>query len=202
MSKSAPATVDFKIGNNWVSGDTTSTANVTAIKVNRLDGAVKITFSNPVYLKLTPVRKIGYQATAISQNVLIDLLNGKSGTSQTMPKQTSLQYTIAPAAQNKTTPIEQNSNNTQPTKVSLGQNYPNPFNPTTNITFQLASSTPVTLQIFDILGRLVSSPIQNRVMDAGEHHIQFNGNNLSSGVYIYRLRTQSEILDKKMLLIK
>ena len=192
--------ITLQINNGkWVSATSSLTQDVTAIQLKRFSGAVNITFTNPQSVKLSGIRTLTYQVGVSTQNIMIDLLHS-NGSTVAFPKQTSVTYTIAPSVE-KSTPVDQSGSNL-PNKIELKQNYPNPFNPTTNITFQLASTTPVTLQIFDILGRLVSSPIRNRVMNAGEHHIQFNGSNLASGVYIYRLKTSNTTLDKKMMLIK
>lgn len=92
--------------------------------------------------------------------------------------------------------------NNQPTEFKILGNYPNPFNPSTTIKFALPSRTQVTLEVFDILGRLVSS--QNLgVRDAGDQTVQFNAFNLASGVYTYRLRTAaSQMAVGRMVLLK
>ena len=83
----------------------------------------------------------------------------------------------------------------------LSQNYPNPFNPTTNIRYSLNKSGYTTLKIYDILGREVSTLI-NQDMDSGTHEIQFDGSALSTGVYLYKLSSGSVNIVKKMLLVK
>lgn len=89
-----------------------------------------------------------------------------------------------------------------PTSISLAQNYPNPFNPTTTISFELSSGQFVALEIYDIAGRMVHSLV-NEFRTAGSHQVAFTANNLSSGVYIYRLRTASGVVSsKKMVLLK
>ena len=96
-----------------------------------------------------------------------------------------------------------------PTNFSLSQNYPNPFNPTTIIHYSLANSAKVTLKVYDILGNLVQT-LANELQSAGNHVVNFNGTNLASGLYIYRLQAQNtenkEALffeqSRKMLLIK
>ena len=74
-----------------------------------------------------------------------------------------------------------------PTEFSLSQNYPNPFNPSTTITFSLPEDGTVTLTIYDVLGREVTSLVNREQMDAGEYSVPFVANNLVSGVYFYRL---------------
>jgi subtilisin family serine protease/subtilisin-like proprotein convertase family protein len=92
--------------------------------------------------------------------------------------------------------------NTIPSGFSLGQNYPNPFNPATNIKFGLPSKSNVTLEVFDLSGRLVTTLLDNVSYEAGFHDVRFNGGSFSSGVYFYRIKTDKDISVKKMLLIK
>lgn len=85
---------------------------------------------------------------------------------------------------------------------SLEQNYPNPFNPTTRINFSIPSQSKVQLKIFDSLGRLVKT-ILNEELAAGNHTINFNASNLSSGVYFYRLNVNNKsVQSRKMTLLK
>jgi uncharacterized lipoprotein YddW (UPF0748 family) len=83
----------------------------------------------------------------------------------------------------------------------LDQNYPNPFNPTTNIRFTLGEAGPVSITVYDLLGRVVAQPL-NDSRPAGTHTISFNASHLSSGVYLYRLDSGSMQVTKKMMLIK
>ena len=91
--------------------------------------------------------------------------------------------------------------NELPTVFVLNQNYPNPFNPSTVINYQLPISSKVTLKVFDVLGREVAVLV-NTKMEAGYHQIQFNANNLASGMYIYRLEAGNNVFTKKLILIK
>ncbi|MBO6522364.1 MAG: VCBS repeat-containing protein [Balneolaceae bacterium] len=88
-----------------------------------------------------------------------------------------------------------------PTKVALEQNYPNPFNPSTTISYSVPKEADVSLLVFDITGRLVGTLVQQR-KTAGNHTIAFDAQNLSSGVYIYRLQIGNQLITKKMTLIK
>jgi len=88
-----------------------------------------------------------------------------------------------------------------PESIQLKQNYPNPFNPTTAIAFGVPRAGLVRLEIFDLLGRKVSTLVDSN-QPAGEYTITFDASSLSSGVYIYRLQTGGSILTKKMTLIK
>jgi len=85
-------------------------------------------------------------------------------------------------------------------KLSL-QAYPNPFNPSTMISFNLPNSQQIKLAVFNAKGQLVKT-LFSGVMSAGCHTIRFDGSNLSSGIYFYRLSTQGSAQTKKMILMK
>ena len=92
-------------------------------------------------------------------------------------------------------------NKIQPNKFSLEQNFPNPFNPSTVISWQIAVRSLVSLKVFDVLGNEVSTLV-NEEMEAGVHRINFNGENLASGIYFYQLQTNGFVQNKKMILLK
>ena len=88
-----------------------------------------------------------------------------------------------------------------PDQFELHQNYPNPFNPTTKISWQLPVSDKLTIKLFDVLGREIET-IVNGYYEAGKHSVEFDGSKLTSGIYIYELRTGSYRANKKMTIIK
>jgi hypothetical protein len=88
-----------------------------------------------------------------------------------------------------------------PLTYSLSQNYPNPFNPITNIKYSLAEATHVQLNVFNVLGQKVSSLV-NENQGAGLYEIQFNGSELSSGIYIISLSAGNQKFTRKMVLMK
>jgi hypothetical protein len=88
-----------------------------------------------------------------------------------------------------------------PSAFTLSQNYPNPFNPSTTIKYELPKSSDVRLSVFDILGREVSVLVNER-RDAGVHEVKFDGSNLASGVYLYRLTSRDFVATKRMLILK
>lgn len=88
-----------------------------------------------------------------------------------------------------------------PLHFELKQNYPNPFNPSTTIGYSLDKTEKVTMQVFDVLGNKVADLLDKR-MNPGLHEVSFNAENLTSGVYIYRLQAGDRILSRKMLLMK
>ncbi|MBX7042892.1 MAG: T9SS type A sorting domain-containing protein [Ignavibacteria bacterium] len=89
-----------------------------------------------------------------------------------------------------------------PQKFELSQNFPNPFNPSTKITFAIPADARVTLEIYDMSGRLVSRLLNNELKTANYYTVDFNASNLSSGMYFYSLRSGSFSDTKKMLLVK
>lgn len=88
-----------------------------------------------------------------------------------------------------------------PDVFALKQNYPNPFNPSTIISYQLPEAAKVELRVYDLLGREVAILVNERVQ-AGYHEVNFEAGNLSSGMYIYRLKAENQVFTKKLTLIK
>ncbi|MBK8550944.1 MAG: T9SS type A sorting domain-containing protein [Ignavibacteria bacterium] len=85
---------------------------------------------------------------------------------------------------------------------SLSQNYPNPFNPTTNINFSIPTQGNVSLKVYDILGNEVADLLNNEKLAVGQYNINFNGSDLSSGIYYYTIRTDNFMDTKRMMLVK
>jgi polyhydroxybutyrate depolymerase len=88
-----------------------------------------------------------------------------------------------------------------PAELLLFQNYPNPFNPSTTIKYELPKSSVVRLSVYDMLGREVSVLVNER-MNAGVHEVKFDGSNLASGVYFYRLTAGGFVQAKKLVIVK
>ncbi|MBU1881730.1 T9SS type A sorting domain-containing protein, partial [bacterium] len=89
----------------------------------------------------------------------------------------------------------------QPNSFALYQNTPNPFNPTTSITFGLETISDVRLSVYNLMGEQIATLVEG-VYSIGQHTVQFDGSELASGVYIYRLEAGNRTLEKKMLLVK
>ncbi len=98
------------------------------------------------------------------------------------------------------TAIKQISSNF-PGKIELFQNYPNPFNPETKIKYQTSKLMNIKLIVFDILGKEVKTLI-NKKHNPGTYEVIFDGNNLPSGIYFYRLENEKNFITKKMILLK
>ncbi len=89
----------------------------------------------------------------------------------------------------------------QPTGFDLSQNYPNPFNPSTRISYTLPASGQVSLKVFNLLGMEVAS-LASGIQEAGQHEVVFDGTQLASGVYFYRLTAANVSLTRKMVFMK
>jgi hypothetical protein len=94
----------------------------------------------------------------------------------------------------------------EPQLTTLSGNYPNPFNPQTTISFSLAKSEQVSIEIFNIKGQKVKTVLDQLLTD-GQHEVVWDGKNqygksVSSGVYFYRMQTTDYQAMKKMIMIK
>jgi hypothetical protein len=104
--------------------------------------------------------------------------------------------------------MESSSTNV-PKNYKLHQNYPNPFNPSTEIKFSLPNDEIVTIKIYNLLGGKITTLVNRIYRKAGSYSVKFDGTNLASGLYIYRIEARqagslivSYTQSKKMLLIK
>jgi len=88
-----------------------------------------------------------------------------------------------------------------PTAYRLDQNYPNPFNPSTIISYDLPVSGYVRLGVYNVLGQLVATLVDG-TKEAGSHTVRFDGSDLPSGVYLYRLEVGNFIRTRRMVLMK
>ncbi len=98
-------------------------------------------------------------------------------------------------------PVSVEETNLSDFKYKLEQNYPNPFNPVTVITYEIPIRTYVSVKIYDILGNEVGNLVHKEI-PAGNYNVEFNGEKLSSGIYICRLSTPEFTKSIKMILTK
>lgn len=98
-------------------------------------------------------------------------------------------------------PISNEFESNAPKQVTLYQNYPNPFNPSTIISYSIKEPGLVSLKVYDLTGREIANLEEGR-KNAGRYSVSFDATGFSSGVYVYQLRTNGQLLSGKMLLIK
>jgi serine protease AprX len=89
-----------------------------------------------------------------------------------------------------------------PSAVRLDQNYPNPFNPSTSIRFELSETSPVSIVVYDMLGRAVRTLVDQVAVEAGTHEVRLEAGDLASGTYLYRMRAGSTVITRQMTLVK
>ncbi len=102
---------------------------------------------------------------------------------------------------NQVTGADYGQSGSVPLAHQLLQNYPNPFNPSTTIKYELVTTAEVRLSVYDILGREVSVLV-NEKREAGVYEVKFDGSNLESGVYFYRLNAGDYVQARKLLLVR
>ena len=101
----------------------------------------------------------------------------------------------------ETTSTIESDQNQKPAVYALKQNYPNPFNPMTNISFTIPEADHVVIEVFDILGRKVST-IVNSDLPQGLHSVRFNAQNLPAGIYFYRMNAGEFTQTRKFILVR
>ncbi len=102
---------------------------------------------------------------------------------------------------NYTTTAVRDTKNLIPSGLMLYQNYPNPFNPSTTINYNIPKSSFVTIKVYDVLGREVTTLVKEEKMP-GSYSVTFDSGKLVSGVYFYQLRAGDYTSIKKMVLLK
>jgi 1,4-alpha-glucan branching enzyme len=109
---------------------------------------------------------------------------------------------VDPARSEVFFPIGEDSFGTVPEEFNLLPNYPNPFNPTTTLVYDVPEEAPVEITVYDMLGRKISTLVNENSHRPGSFNISFDGSSLGSGVYLVRLRTDRTSKVQKMTLLK
>lgn len=161
-----------------------SSGEVVAATVSAFDGKYLLpSLQNGMYT--VKASRVGYATTQYSQPVSIDLVHSP------VINGIDIQVNSSPASV---------YDNGRPA-YELYQNYPNPFNPVTSIKYKTKEKGFVSLKVYDLLGREVAYLV-NEVREPGSYSVFFNAEGLPSGVYIYSLRVNDLVQNKKMTLIK
>ncbi len=165
------------------------------------------------------VREIGYECDALSHIVpaghrigveITSLDMGTPDIAYTIPYFRSTSSSVISSSTQSsyinlplvgTGSVNSIAQNTKPSTFELLQNYPNPFNSSTVISFTLPERSDIALDIFDLLGREVAVVFSGS-LDAGSHTIRFDGKDIPSGIYFYRLTKGKIIETQKMVLVK
>lgn len=178
------------------SGTVTYTASVSptpttgSITLTWSPGNVKVLTGTPDSLKLS--------ATTSSNCAFGNYTVTVTGAENGGPRTHTRTYTLVVG----TTPSGVSNNTQSAYQYNLYQNYPNPFNPSTSIEFYLPKQSLVSLKVYDIIGKEIATLINNETRKEGLHGVSFDGSNLSSGIYYYKI-IAGEFTDiKKMMLVK
>jgi uncharacterized lipoprotein YddW (UPF0748 family) len=142
---------------------------------------------------------------------LIAIVGGVSFTDTLPPNSDPVNYVVTAVSRNSVesapsmsvyvAPTSIDTDSEMATEIILAQNYPNPFNPSTVIRFTLPNAGPVRLHVYDLTGRLISVMV-DATLPAGVHNVNFNGDGLSSGVYLYQLEAGGQKITQRMTLLK
>jgi len=134
-------------------------------------------------------RASAFESTPRTDTVVVEITNGFNNTFRTW------------FVHVESTTAAEDEINKLPTEFNLEQNYPNPFNPSTSIIFSVASESQVVLKVYNLLGKEVAT-LMNEKKTPGFYELNFGGEKLPSGIYVYRLEAGSFSSSKKMILLK
>ncbi|MCZ6704211.1 MAG: FG-GAP-like repeat-containing protein [Ignavibacteria bacterium] len=134
-------------------------------------------------------RASAFEPTPRTDTVVVEITNGFNNTFRTW------------VVHVESTTAAEDVINKLPTEFNLEQNYPNPFNPSTKIIFSIPQETNVILKVYNLLGKEVATLV-NENKKPGFYELNFGGENLPSGVYVYRIEAGSFSSSKKMILLK
>ncbi|MFA7228000.1 MAG: T9SS type A sorting domain-containing protein [Melioribacteraceae bacterium] len=153
------------------------------------DGSLKITQSTPLTYARTGMMAVAYK------NGFVAVFGGRSDRGHLGKVVPYIEILV-----DESSPVKDEE---LPSEFALNQNYPNPFNPSTNISYELASGSFVSLKIYDAIGKEVATLV-NEFQNAGSHSVRFlaEDHKLAAGIYLYRITAGKFSSTKKMLLLK
>jgi len=155
---------------------------------------IEICFDNATYTTSSKVN-----GTTASGMIYHHHLDNSTGCTMTGSTSSTVRPNICIVIQSPTGVVNNTEN--QPIEYSLSQNYPNPFNPVTKINFAIPKTGFVSLKVYNMLGKEISTLVSD-VKNAGYYSVDFDATELSTGVYYYKIESQGFMDVKKMLLIK
>lgn len=182
--------------------------NVSVVQVSAEDSIINFnvtdTLDNSIYNYPVTIRRVlpeEWTSATISQN-------GKEINSQivTENEMSYIMFDVAPDSgtiqiiKKNVTDVPENLES-QILNPSLMQNYPNPFNPITTINYQISENSFVTLKVYDVLGREVTTLISKKLL-SGNYSVKFDGSDLPAGFYLYKLNAGNFTSTKKLILLK
>ena len=158
--------------------------------------------NNKIFKQINDVNQsytIGYNFGILEQNYIVD----DAGTPKYYKSLLVGAYLdgVVYGDTNVVVKIEDENTAPLPKEFSLMQNYPNPFNPTTNISFNIPEESNVKLNVYNMLGQIVTNIFTGRLR-AGIHSFEFNGSSVPSGIYFYRIEADNYTATKKMTFMK
>lgn len=176
---------------------------------------IDVVYEDLFEIDVTAEYYIGYRIYSLSGNIaavyhdagpMVEGNGAYINISSWMPLPSTYNYNFCIKAVAASQNSSGNNNNLVPLVTTLNQNYPNPFNPTTTISYQLPEDGKVELAIYNLKGQKVKT-LTNETLDSGNHTAVWNGrddNNksVSSGIYIYKMKTNDNEETKKMILLK
>jgi len=133
--------------------------------------------------------------------VVTELKQGSAGIEHSVRDGESIEITDAEVNLLKVRRIGGIADRALPEEFSLSQNYPNPFNPVTTIQYALPKDVNVRLEVFNMLGQRVQVLVDEH-QEAGYYEVVFDGSQVTSGVYVYRIRAGEFVEVKRFVLIK
>jgi hypothetical protein len=150
------------------------------------------------------IRKQDRRSSSTIAGYIFLARNGASvqvGTVDTLPPASGVAALNSVQWSGPTLPLAVQVDQSIPAEYTLRQNYPNPFNPTTTIRFGLPERSTVTIKVFNLLGGEVATVVDG-IFDAGERAVEFDADNLASGVYVYRLQAGTFTQTRKMVVMR
>ncbi|HET6528214.1 MAG TPA: T9SS type A sorting domain-containing protein, partial [Balneolaceae bacterium] len=178
-------------------------ANYFDVQPSAFSGYVAVGLAN-ITIPKVGLGIIGYFNDGTTESAILYAKGGrpvKYQTTWTWSELTKIGIVVTNGAVNEGAGYKVFARSEDPQIVQLLPNFPNPFYPETSIRFSLPKPSKVTLKVYDITGRLVQT-LRNARFPAGYYKVPFNGSQLASGVYFYRLITNEGAFVKKMTLIK